>query len=138
MSTPPSDKTPSPGAVTQCYVVFSPSFFEGDDDVPLPVPDRAADTLRPYPKGALSFWFFDRTEVRHGEETLWGEPRNMSGIHYIGGVVFTPETLPDTPGLEILRANIEANGWKRVIRCRLGWQPFEDGDVVVAPDEVTP
>jgi hypothetical protein len=86
------------------------------------------------PKGAYGYRFFERTEVEQDGETLIGNKKNYSGIHYKGTVYTLEELEQQFPSEEhrILISNIKNNGHKKAIRTIVGnWQPFEDNDVLL-------
>lgn len=63
-------------------------------------------------------------------------PRTVakSGMHFLGGSVFSRASMPITEDLRILRSNMECNNWPWVILTAtpwVAWHPFEDDDVVL-------
>lgn len=96
---------------------------------------RVISRIRPpgIPKGAYGYQFFDRIEVEAEGETLYGRPKNRSGIYYLGGKVLTLAQVKSLPGdYKTLISNMECNRWDRVIKLECGaFQPFNDNDQLV-------
>lgn len=104
----------------------------------LTIKDRSVEeAVRLAPDNAYCFTIYDVEDAPDlGEDfDVVPMPKNRTKRHYLGGELFTPEEIEALPGdHSTLIANARGNDWPRMIRCRTGnWQPFEDGDVVVAP-----
>lgn len=77
------------------------------------------------PKGSFGYYFWDRQETVSEGETLFGERKNDSGMHYFGET-FTVEQVKALPGdHETLVWNMEMNKYPLVVRTICGnFQPF--------------
>ncbi len=113
-----------------------PGSFVSEESVK-EVPSRNVAELD-IPGNAFALQFFDQgTAVFNvdGHEVEFTSKRiNVSGNTYIGGLLMTLEEVRQRhPDKSNLIANMEGNGWNRVIQCRTGnFQPFEDGDTQIA------
>jgi hypothetical protein len=82
-------------------------------------------------KNAFGFRFFDqeRTEVKVGskKQTVSGERKNESKFYYPDGETYTVADVKKLKGdHSILISNMEGNGYKKVVRTRMGnFQPFD-------------
>lgn len=90
------------------------------------------------PKGSYGCRYFDREEVKRGGETLIGKKKNYSGMYYLGKTMSLEEVKEEFPRENILIRNMEGNGWKHVVKTRMGnFQPFHKRDrIIVANKEV--
>ena len=65
---------------------------------------------------------------------------DKSGMHYLGGMIFTIEEIeaaPKNQNLDILANNMKCNDWPFVVRNQNSWltfQPFREEDCVVDPE----
>jgi hypothetical protein len=86
------------------------------------------------PEYAFAFQFWEREEIEQGGEVLKGSKQNVSGRHYPGArLMDVADVLVEEPNNRILVANMEGNGWERVVRTRAGnYQPYNKGDVILA------
>ena len=84
------------------------------------------------PEGAFVYSFFDLNRTVVGKEEFWGSRNNHSGKVYPNAQILTVQDVKDQiPNSDILVANMEGNGWDRVVRTRRGnFQPFNEGDSV--------
>lgn len=123
----------APTETIQYLTYFYPgSFFDEDSTKEVKKRDPKAATKNA-PKGAFGFQFYERTKIVLAGETLWGEVRHKSPLHYLGGEVYTlAQVRKHFPGEKILISNMRGNGYDRVIRTRRGnWKPLNNGDVLV-------
>jgi hypothetical protein len=112
------------------------------EEIRAPQPDLAAAIA---PRQAFAFTLYERPVVDFEFDTrrfrVVPIPQNESRVYYIGPAsVWTQaeiRIMVDSGKVDrTLLANMEGNGWERVVRTRLGnWQPFEDGDVILDSDE---
>jgi len=88
------------------------------------------------PKYVYAWQYFSKeVTIQNGEE-LKGEPKNY-GPQCIIGEVFTLEKVREVmPHEGTLISNMEGNNWKRVVHCRQGFIPLNDGDMVFEEHEV--
>ncbi len=117
---------------TKTYVkVYYPGIIFSEDEV-VEVGNRDVKKVAKKYKNAYAFRFFDqaRADVKIDGQTkkVFGEERNGSKTYYPGGEVLT---LADVKRLDgdhkILISNMECNGYKKVVRSRVGnFQPFDD------------
>ena len=89
------------------------------------------------PSRAYGWQFFDREEIVENGETLHGAAKNYSPVHYIGDEISEQKALDALKRSNgILRANIEGNGYTRLVRTRFGQIfPLDANDIVVAPEK---
>ncbi len=85
--------------------------------------------------GATPFAFYFSTRKR-GVRDLDSKEVVHSGRYYLGGVIETLEEVEarQDPKEDILRCNMRANKWHRIIINKNSWrvtQPFEDDDVLL-------
>lgn len=128
-------------AVSQDFVVFySPgTFFAEQTSKPIEGwdVDKAVEMARAvterYNARPYGFRFITRTRE---EDELDSSISASSGLYYLGGRVETLDEVKarNDPNEEILRSNMECNGWDRVVINDNSWrwtQPLEDGDTVL-------
>jgi hypothetical protein len=116
---------------TKTYVeVMYPGILFSESDVQ-EVDYRDPDAIAKKFKNAFGFRFFDqeRTQVKVGGKTstVSGERRNESRFYYPDGETFTVDEVKKLKGdHKILISNMEGNGYKKVVRTRMGnFQPFD-------------
>lgn len=85
--------------------------------------------------GATPYGFYFTTRTR-GDADFDSKQRSRSCFYWLGGEVRTAEqVLAGTdPKEEILRSNVECNGYRRIITNRNSWKftgPMEDDDIVL-------
>lgn len=85
------------------------------------------------PKDSFAYRFYCVEEKQSGERTLRSDRFNISGWHYVGGEVLTPEEVAKKyPNEGILLSNIRNNDIKRIVRTRMGtFNELYKEDVVV-------
>ncbi len=85
---------------------------------------------------AYAFQYFEREHtIKNGEELL-GKEKNISKMYYLGTMATADEVIRTTRN-PILRSNIEANGYKRLVITRFGqWFPINDNDEVIKDESV--
>lgn len=77
------------------------------------------------PEYTFGFRFFDREEIEQNGEILRGTPKNFSGWTIEGEV----KKLADISDMPDLRANMEGNGYDRVVITKYGqFIPIGEGD----------
>jgi len=114
--------------ITKNFIEY---FFPGAlfaDSAMVDVPSRdVAEAKANAPAHAYAFRFI--TRGRH-ENELDSRVIDRSGMHYIGGTIYTVDDVKALPGKnDILLANMQCNGWDKVIRTPLGnFQPFTATD----------
>lgn len=126
----------------QHFVTFySPgTFFAEDTTKPIDAwstetaQQMAAEIVERY--GARPFGFRFMTRSREDDD-LDSRVTATSSMHYLGGTIETIEEVNarNDPSEEILRFNMRANGYNRIIRGASPWQwvqPLGDDDVVLA------
>lgn len=101
-----------------------------------PVAARDPDqVLKSLESSAFAFSFFDREEVNAGDEVLRGDPKNRSGLYYLGKEYSAEEVIAEYQGREayrVLVSNVQVNEYSRMVHCRTGnWRPLLEGDVVI-------
>lgn len=107
------------------------------EDTVVTLSERSADeAARKAPTNAYCFTLYDTAEpVDLGPEyQVAPKAQNESGRYYLGGIVFSADDIRRLDGdHDVLLANMRANHWRLVIRCRPGnWQPFNvDEDTLV-------
>lgn len=85
------------------------------------------------PRECFGYKFFDRLEVRVGDETLIGESKNHSGTFYFGRVMTLEDVKREMPEADILIRNMKGNGYDRIVKTRRGnFQPFTKKDKIVS------
>ncbi|MEE9510396.1 MAG: hypothetical protein V3V81_07880 [Candidatus Bathyarchaeia archaeon] len=113
------------------------SFFS-ETDVKLIKNRRELFTI---PKGCYGYRFFDREEAEQKGEMLWGKKKNYSGIYYFGEVMSLKEVKEQRlsiRGSKMLINNMEGNGWKRIVKTRMGnFQPFSKRDKIIEVNNET-
>lgn len=125
----------------QHYVTFlSPgTLFHGGTRRPIDswdveaATEMAAEIVERYNAKPFAFYF---STSRREDDELDSKQVAQSGRYYLGGKV---ETLAEVkarndPSERILIANMEGNGWDRIITNTNSWkvtQPLEAGDVVL-------
>ncbi len=122
---------------TQTYVEYIFPGFMFCETEERPVKDRDPQrALEKLPENSFAFKFFDRAEANHGNRLLRGESENYSGTFFIDAEVMTLEEVKaKMPNEGTLIRNMEGNGWKAVVKTRMGnIQPFERGDCVLRID----
>jgi hypothetical protein len=101
----------------------------------------SADIVERY--GAKPYGFRFSTEIvadpvpdgEGGTLAVQGKEVARSGMHFLGGSVFSLDEVPVTDGNRILRDNMRSNGWWYVVMGANGYrwtQPFEADAVVVS------
>lgn len=130
-----------PAVITYVTLLYPGAFFpeESSRQVASRDPEAVAREADP---GVFAFYFYDvavTTAVVDGQERKMASAGfSQSGRYYIDGESMTAAELLQwsaTAGGDhrILRSNMEANGWERMVRCRTGnFQPLLDGDSVVS------
>lgn len=119
---------------------YSPGTFVSEETVK-PIEswnvDQAVQMARDVTEryGATPFGFRFSTRTR-GPDDLDSQVSARSPMYYLGGVVETLEQViaRDDPKERILRSNMQANGWNRIITNTNSWKitrPLEPGDVVL-------
>lgn len=110
---------------------FAPGAFVGDSwEWPIGSWDVEEAKAQATPRVA-AFQF--KTRGR-GDNDLDSREIAASGLYYIGGRVETLEEIKarGNPNDQTLIANMEDNGWPRVVVTRTGWtRPFNEGDQIV-------
>lgn len=127
----------------RCEFKIPGAFFpeEGSRTVDHRDPGRAVEEL---PANVYAFRFVTLTYL--AATTELGETVELpptrsdeSGWYYPGGTIYDLAHVRIMAGnnparYRTLLANMEGNGWGRLVRCRTGnWQPFEAGDELVTP-----
>jgi hypothetical protein len=115
--------------ITKAEFLIPGSLFPESTCITLDTLDPDAIAKRA-PRGAFCFTTYEITEAPDlgPEYTVTSRPRNRSGRFYLGGELHDIDQVRAL-GLDTLVANMRANGWATVIKCRTGnWQPFEPGD----------
>lgn len=86
------------------------------------------------PNKAYGFRFYDRTEITTADgELLAGQPKNYSGTFYFGKEMTIDDVRREIPNPSTLLSNMRSNGWKKVVKTRLGnFQPLTLEDTVLA------
>jgi len=124
---------------TKTYVeyLYPGSFFSEEESKPVKErdPEKILKTL---PKGVFAFLFYDQASTMvkvDGEaQTVYGKRKNVSGKYYPDAEIYTVPQLKalDEKQYHILIANMEGNGWKRVVKTRRGnFQPLEKSDTIL-------
>lgn len=93
----------------------------------------AASISERYNAKPYGFRFSTRSR---GPDDLDSKVVERSGTYYLNCKVLTLDDIPDDDGNHILRSNMKANGFKKVVQPIQGWawtQPLHDGDVVLEP-----
>lgn len=109
------EKATSKSNVVHYVRFWYPGVFVSEDSTKR-IASRNPALVKP-PKDCYAFQFFDRTETSEDGETLRGKERNKSGMFFVGGRVMTlTEVRKELKGESTLIANMENNGYKRVIR----------------------
>jgi hypothetical protein len=85
--------------------------------------------------GATPYGFAFSTRERNDSE-LDSRETTRSGMYFLGGKIETLEDVKarNSPDEHILRANMECNGWNRIITNTNSWkitQPLRENDVVL-------
>jgi hypothetical protein len=106
--------------------LYPGSLFPEEQSVEIPSLDANLDL----PQGAFAYSLYSvetkETEV-DGETFVKDKIIKKDGVCYIDAVIYTADTLPDTSDLQILRSNMQANGYAAVVHCNRGnWQPFDE------------
>lgn len=116
---------------TKTYVeVLYPGILFSETEI-TEVDNRDPDAIAQKYKNAFGLRFFDqeRTEVKIGskQQTVSGERKNESKLYYPNAQTFTVADVKKLPGDHtILISNMECNGYKKVVRTRVGnFQPFD-------------
>lgn len=103
-------------------------------------PELAALKADPYSFCFVLYDIPDPTGIDTPEGfNLTPKPQNESGRYYIEPRgVYTAATLPGTEGnLDILRRNMDSNGWDRVVQTRAyNWQPYTANDHIIKDGKV--
>lgn len=111
------------------YVEF---FFPGSfmsETSTTEVSDRSTPTH--VPPNAFAYRFHEIEEVTLDGEKLKGNAKNYSGMHYFGQAFTLSQVKEQFPTQKILISNMECNGWKKIVRTKIGnFQPLNDNDVV--------
>ena len=114
----------------QTYIeYFSPGSLVPETSISK-VSSRVAPTN--IPARAYGFRFFDRQEVESNGETLYGEPKNHSGMTFIGKQYSIEEIKKKGLGSRTLISNLENYNAIAGVQTRHGnWQPLLKGDKVI-------
>jgi hypothetical protein len=122
---------------TKTYVkIYYPGILFSEDEV-VEVDHRDGEKIAKKYKNAYAFRFYDQARedvvIDGCTQTVFGEERNSGKTCYPGGEVLTLADVKRLPGdYKILIGNMKCNGYKKVVRSRLGnFQPFDD-----AKDEI--
>lgn len=88
------------------------------------------------PPECFGFYFFDKHEIEFEGQVLVGKPKNISGMHYPGGVLYSVGELKaknQDGKFDTLISNMTCNKWDLVVETRKGnFQPFyEERDVIL-------
>lgn len=115
---------------------------EATREIRAPQPDLATGIA---PDGAFAFTLYESPvvdfEFDAGRFKVVPIPQNESRVYYFGPASLWTQAdikamIASGEPLQMLLANMESNGWERVVRTRLGnWQPFEDGDALLGDSE---
>lgn len=103
------------------------------------VANRNIQTLK-IPTQAFGFLFFDKTiktiELDGKKTVVNGKRRNVSGIYYPNGKVFSLDEVKSMgKDYSILASNMEGNNWKYAVKTRKGnFQPFTNKDHIIVCD----
>lgn len=95
------------------------------------VNDRAIP--KKFPKGAVAFRFFERTEITEGKETLHGKPKGHSHWYYVEGEKLSLEQVKEKhPGEKVLISNMEINDCENIVWTKSGRAfPLEKNDIIL-------
>lgn len=81
---------------------------------------------------AYGWQYFDREYVMKDGEELLGPAKNHSPTFYLGEELSAKQAIAQ--GNSILKFNVEANGYKRMVRTKFGQMfPIGDNDIVKRP-----
>jgi hypothetical protein len=117
--------------MTKHYVEFMyPGSFYSDTSIHEITSRDAKITL---PKGAYAYRIFDREEIQHAGEILKGKSKNQGPRHIWGEEYDVERVEREVPDSRILVQNMKGNDWPIVIKCRQGFIPKEEGDIVHVP-----
>lgn len=116
--------------MTKHYVeyIYAGSFVSETGTEEIPSRDQSI-TL---PKGAYAYRIFDREEIEQSGEILKGSPKNYGPRHIKGDVYDLERVKREVSDNQILLSNMQSNGWPNVIKCRQGFIPAEEGDVLLS------
>ena len=110
------------------FMVFTGRFF--DENTVAQVEQRSIQGVEiPEQTYAYRFYSRDVKSTEDGGEVFekWSDPYNKSGYTFMGGIIRTVDTIPDTPEFSILRDNMRINQWPSVVQTRFG--SFRNFDV---------
>lgn len=120
---------------TYCELLYPGSFYPEEQVIVVEKRDPKAIAAK-YPK-SFSFQFFDQVsaevEVDGVKQTARGNRKNLSPKYFPDGIVFTKEKVRAMgPKYNILRCNMNNDGWGVVVKTRRGnFQPFtEDCEIL--------
>lgn len=114
---------------------FYPGSFVAETEVE-EVKSKDATKIQ-VPDGSYGFRFFDRQEItaeneKHEPETLYGKPKNYSGVFYFGRIMTLDDVKREMPDATILIGNMETNKWDKVVKTRCGnFQTFKEEDTIL-------
>lgn len=96
------------------------------------IEDRIPTSIK-LEEGCYGFRFFDKSIAVIDGETLIGERKNISGIYYPGGVVYSIDGVKKHhPEMETLIKNMERNSIDAVVKTKVGnWQQFHKEDNII-------
>ncbi|MBN1377092.1 hypothetical protein JW949_02020 [Candidatus Woesearchaeota archaeon] len=88
------------------------------------------------PKDCFGYRFFDRTVADTGDEKLFGERRNYSGIYYFGKVKTLDDIKKDVLNGEVeekVLELMEIYQLDKIVKTRLGnYMPFNNNDKIIS------
>jgi len=83
------------------------------------------------PKGAYGYRFFEREETGTEDGITYGIKKNHSGVVYYGTEITLAQLKRESPGENVLIANMEKNGYKRAVKTEFGqYFPLSNSDTV--------
>lgn len=106
---------------------------------PIEVTERTLEGVR-VPAGAYGFCFYDKVTLSESydeeEIALWTQ-LNQSPPYYLGYLYTIEEVADQVSGSDHLLQLMLENEWQKAILTMQGtWLPWDEGDLVVAPEEV--
>ena len=128
---------------TRTYIeIFYPGIVFSGAETRIVKDRNVTDALSALPRGAFAFRFYDQvsreTIVDKKITVAYGDRKNVSGMYYPDGELFTLEQIEAFgEEYEILADNMRINDWPIVVKTRLGnFQAFTKKDHILK--EVTP
>jgi hypothetical protein len=121
---------------TYCEILYPGSFFPEEQVVEVETREPSAIAAE-YP-GAFAFQFFDQVkqevEVDGVKRVVAGDRKNLSPKYFPGGEVYNKQQVEALgPDFNILRTNMNNDGWGVMVKTRRGnWQPFTKDCELVA------